>query len=43
MVSSLTFKSLICFEFFLVCDVRRWSSFIFSAGICPIFPTPFVE
>ena len=29
MVSGLTFKSLIHFEFILVCGLRRWSSFIF--------------
>ena len=29
MVWGLTFKSLIHFEFFLVCSVRRWSSSIF--------------
>ena len=29
MVLSLTFKSLIHFEFILVCGVRMWSSFIF--------------
>ena len=29
MVSGLTFKSLIHFEFILVCGVRRWSIFIF--------------
>ena len=29
MVSGLTFKSLIHFEFFLVCGVRRWPSFTF--------------
>ena len=28
MVSGLTFKSSIYFEFILVCGVRRWSSFI---------------
>ena len=41
MVSWLTFKSLIYFEFFLVCGVSWWSSFIFFfACICPVFPTP---
>ena len=29
MVSGLTFKSLVHFEFIFVCGVRRWSSFIF--------------
>ena len=29
MVWSLTFKSLVHFEFILVCGVRRWSSLIF--------------
>ena len=29
MVSCLTFKSLIYFQFSLVCGIRRWSSFIF--------------
>ena len=29
MISDLTFKSLICFEFMLVYDITRWSSFIF--------------
>ena len=43
MVSCLTFKSLIHFEFILVCGVRRWSSFNFFVCICPIFPTPFAE
>ena len=43
MVSNLTFKSLIHFEFILVGGVRRWPSFMFSACICPIFPTPFIE
>ena len=42
MVLSLTFKSLIHFEFILVHDERRLNSFFFS-HICPIFPTPFIE
>ena len=29
MVPGLTFKSLIHFEFILVCGIRRWSSFTF--------------
>ena len=33
LVSSLTFKSLIHFEFILVCGVRRWSSFIFCTRL----------
>ena len=42
-ISSLTFKSLIHFEFILVYDVRRWSSFIVLQCICPVFPAPFTE
>ena len=42
MVLSLTFKSLIHFEFFLVYDVRRLFSFSFAYS-CPIFPAPFIE
>ena len=33
MVSGLTFKSLIYFEFILIYSVRRWSTFIFFAHI----------
>ena len=33
MVSGLTFKSLIYFEFILIYGVRRWSTFIFFAHI----------
>ena len=42
MVSGLTFKSLICFEFIFVwCErVDQFDSFACS---CPVFPTPFVE
>ena len=29
MVLGLTFKSLVHFDFFVMCGVRRWSSFIF--------------
>ena len=43
MVSGLTFKSLISFEFIFVYGVRDWSSFIFSACVCPIFPAELVE
>ena len=38
----LTFKSFIHFEFILVCDIRRWSSFNFL-HVSLIFPTPFIE
>ena len=44
MVLRLTFKSLIHFELILVCDVRRWSSFIFlhifDEHIFPLFFGP---
>ena len=42
MVSNLTLKSLINFEFILVFAVRMLSNFIFVC-ICPIFPRPFIE
>ena len=41
-VSGITIKSLIHYEFILVCCARRWYRF-FSSPICPIFPTPFIE
>ena len=43
MVSSLTFKSLIHFEFILVHGVRRWSNFIPFAHMCLIFPALFIK
>ena len=42
MVSSLTLMSLSHFEFILVYGIRKWTSFIF-AGICPTFPTRFIN
>ena len=45
MVSCLTFRSLIHFEFIFECVVRKWSSLIVLhvAGSCPVFPAPFAE
>ena len=39
---SLTFRSLILFEFIFVCGVREFSNFILLHG-CPVFPAPLIE
>ena len=41
-VSDLTFRSLIYFEFIFVCGVRECSSFILLHS-CPVFPASFIE
>ena len=43
MVLWLTFKSFIYFEFLLMYGVTWWSSLIFFACTCPVFPTPFIK
>ena len=43
MISGLTCRSLIQFEFILVYGVRKCSSFIFFTYNCPIFPTALNE
>jgi len=43
MVSGLTCRSLIHFEFIFVYGVRKWSSFILLQVAYPVFPTPFVD
>ena len=40
-VSGLTFRSLIHFEFIFVCGVRKCSNFITCS--CPVSPAPFIE
>ena len=40
MVSNLTFRSLIHFEFIFVHGVRECSNFILN---CPFFPAPLIE
>ena len=42
-VSGLTFKSLIHFEFIFVCGVRKHSNFHSFTCSCPVFPAPFIE
>uniref|UniRef100_A0ABI7ZIW1 G-protein coupled receptors family 1 profile domain-containing protein n=1 Tax=Felis catus TaxID=9685 RepID=A0ABI7ZIW1_FELCA len=42
MASGLTFRSLIHFELTFVYGVKKWSSVIFFACRCPVFPAPFV-
>ena len=42
-VSGLTFRSLIHFEFIFVCGVRKWSSFILLQVVNPVFPAPLVK
>ena len=41
-VSGLTFRSLIHFEFIFVYGVRKCSNFTFTCS-CPVFPAPFIE
>ena len=41
-VSDLTFRSLIHFEFIFVCGVRKWSFHSFTSG-WPVFPAPLVK
>ena len=41
-LSSLTFKSLIHFEFIFVYGVRECSNFIFTYS-CPVFPAPLIK
>ena len=42
-VSGLTFKSLINFEFIFVYDARKCSNFIRLHVSCPVFPAPLIE
>ena len=42
-VSGLTFRSLIHFEFIFVYDVRKYYSFIFFTGGWPVFPASLIE
>ena len=42
-VSGLTFRSLIHFEFIFVYGVRKCSNFISFTRSCPVFPAPFIE
>ena len=42
-VSGLTFRSLIHFEFIFVCGVRKCSSFVFFTSDWPVFLAPFVK
>src|SRR5574337_643044 len=42
-VSGLTFRSLIHFEFIFVYGVRKWSSFILLQVVDQIFPAPLVK
>ena len=42
-VSGLTFRSLIHFEFIFKYGVRKCSIFILSCIAVPVFPTPFIE
>ena len=42
-VSSLTFRSLIHFEFTLVDGVRECSNFILFTCSCQVFPAPLIE
>ena len=43
MVSGLTFRSLIHFEFIFVYGVKKCSNFFFFVCSCPVFPVPFIE
>ena len=42
-VSGLTFRSLIHFEFIFVYGVKKCSNFIFLQCSCPVFLAPFIE
>ena len=42
-VSGLTCRSLIHFEFIFVYGVRKCSNFILFTCSCPVFPAPFIE
>ena len=42
-VSGLTFRSLIYFEFIFVYGVRKYSKFHSFKCSCPVFPAPFIE
>ena len=42
-VSGLTFRSLIRFEFIFVYGVRECSNFILSTSSYPVFPAPLIE
>ena len=42
-VSGLTLRSLIHFEFIYVHDVKEFSNSVFFTGICPVFPAQFIE
>ena len=44
MISGLTFRSLIHFEFIFISDVRECSNFaILHVASCPVFPAPLIE
>ena len=42
-VSGLTFRSLIRFEFILVYGIRKCPNFILFTCGCPVFPAPLIE
>ena len=42
-VSGLTFRSSIYFEFIFVYGVRKCSNFILFTCSCPVFPAPLIE
>jgi len=42
-VSSLTFRSLIHFEFIFVYGIKELPNFIFLTCSYPVFPTPLIE
>ena len=42
-VSGLTFRSLVHFEFIFVYGVKKCSNFIFLQCSCQVFPAPFIE
>ena len=43
MVSGLTFRSLIHFEFIFVYGVKKCSNFFFFVCSCPVFPAPLIK
>jgi len=42
-VSGLTFRSLVHFEFIFVYGVKKCSNFIFLQCSCQVFPAPLIE
>ena len=43
MVSGLSFRSLVHFEFIFVYGVKKCSNFIFLQCSCQVFPAPLIE